>query len=1217
MSKKYVLNKKSNENFNTPDYVLKKTDKIKLKYKTLESEKNAKYIYHISDVHIKLFKDHDEYEEVFETLYEYLRSEFDNCGGEGIIVLTGDILHSKSDLSSNCVKLTSMFLDKLSDIMNLFIIMGNHDINMSNRDHLDGLSPIIDALDKDSIYYLPKSGVYNYGNISFVVSSVADGNNIIKIKDLNVANLQKYTIGLYHGITGKCLNDSNIVLPNNNPINNFKDYDYVLLGDVHRHQYMNEDKTIAYAGSLIGQNYGESMDEHGLIKWNIDDGTSEFVKITNRCGYVTLIVENGKYETVQLPEKARIKIKIMDDTDEDTIKEIINELKEKTDVQEIIQLRATPEIEHKENITPSDDTMITDTNDLIKHWYEEKYEETKKEYYNLDSSTLKKICKLNEYYGNMMDDTNVQLKINKCVNWSLKRLIFSNMFSYGTNNIIDFTGDNNIYGIIADNGSGKSSIVDILLFSLFNQYSRAANKTKGVVRDIINTNKKEISCQVEFEIGTDRYYVYRKGRIAINNKMSETVEFFKIDNSGKKEILGNGTRAETNKLICSYIGTYDNFVSSFVSTQNNNDNFIDLVQKERRKFISSLLQIEILEKMHDISNKDKLEVGAELKCAKSNYEQENKNEQDKEYKELKIKRDELDKKIKIKTDELHQFQKTKKELSKNYDNDDSEYCGLSNVKLNKILNEKQQKLIELNKDIVDTKKLIEEIKKIKNIDKLEIQKKTLIKKKEAIIIKKAKIKFIDLDTVINNNKKQHEYSTKNLDDYVDKINDIFVVNKWLFDNKNIYYEYNKLTQYIENNKNIEFEYKQMCIQRKNDMQTLKMLSKHQYDPDCEYCTNNDFVKDALKIKNNVSKLNKKYKTISNKYNEYNKIKHEICMLKNIHDEYCIKREEKVNLEYDINQFVHYVPEKDEMLEYLKHGDSQIIIKQCDSEIKHYDSLIEEIEKLIVKAATLEGKQDKLSKLMGQIKIINDEIGDVQLHLNTADGDNKLDIVMDKIKNINDVLEKLNTTLNGIIRRIDILENNLDKLHTQKLQIDALQNKYDVFKYYVDAMALKNIPNMLIMKYIPNFKNKVNNILGMMCKFTIDMTCDDTNIEIFIIKKMPNGTTHKHNAQTACGFEKSAINVAIRIAISKSSSLSKSNVFIMDESLTTFDNTNKNNVAVLFRYLASQFDNVIVISHFNEIKTCVTKTIELFKKKGESCVNNTKYKNVKELLIKNI
>ena len=42
----------------------------------------------------------------------------------------------------------------------------------------------------------------------------------------------------------------------------------VLLGDIHKQQYLNKQKTIAYAGSLVCQNWGEHPTNHGYIKWD-------------------------------------------------------------------------------------------------------------------------------------------------------------------------------------------------------------------------------------------------------------------------------------------------------------------------------------------------------------------------------------------------------------------------------------------------------------------------------------------------------------------------------------------------------------------------------------------------------------------------------------------------------------------------------------------------------------------------------------------------------------------------------------------------------------------------------------------------------------------------------------------------------------------------------------------------------------------------------------
>ena len=45
------------------------------------------------------------------------------------------------------------------------------------------------------------------------------------------------------------------------------------------------------------------------------------------------------------------------------------------------------------------------------------------------------------------------------------------MFSYGENNVVDFTKLNGIIGMFAPNASGKSSLLDALSFCLFDTSS--------------------------------------------------------------------------------------------------------------------------------------------------------------------------------------------------------------------------------------------------------------------------------------------------------------------------------------------------------------------------------------------------------------------------------------------------------------------------------------------------------------------------------------------------------------------------------------------------------------------------------------------------------------------------------------------------------------------------------------------------------------------------
>ena len=102
--------------------------------------KSIKRIFHISDVHIRLFTRHDEYKQIFEKLYCELQKY--DCESS-ICALTGDIVHSKNDMSPELEVITFDFFRRLSEICPTFVIAGNHDALLNNRDRMDSISSII------------------------------------------------------------------------------------------------------------------------------------------------------------------------------------------------------------------------------------------------------------------------------------------------------------------------------------------------------------------------------------------------------------------------------------------------------------------------------------------------------------------------------------------------------------------------------------------------------------------------------------------------------------------------------------------------------------------------------------------------------------------------------------------------------------------------------------------------------------------------------------------------------------------------------------------------------------------------------------------------------------------------------------------------------------------------------------------------------------------
>jgi DNA repair exonuclease SbcCD nuclease subunit len=168
------------------------------------------------------------------------------------------------------------------DFIEVFIILGNHDC-FNNKNRLDALSGILHVKKYSNVHLLKDSGIYSYGNVVFGVSSILDG-NIVKCP-MKLEN--RHYIGLYHGIVSSCSLDNNYKANNGVSIENFENYDIVMLGDVHKRQFLNKEQTIAYPGSLIQQNFKEEVD-HGFLLWDLENKKSTFVKLDNQYCFLDL-----------------------------------------------------------------------------------------------------------------------------------------------------------------------------------------------------------------------------------------------------------------------------------------------------------------------------------------------------------------------------------------------------------------------------------------------------------------------------------------------------------------------------------------------------------------------------------------------------------------------------------------------------------------------------------------------------------------------------------------------------------------------------------------------------------------------------------------------------------------------------------------------------------------------------------------------------------------
>jgi len=201
-----------------------------------------KKIVHFSDLHIRLFKDHELYRKILEQAF----SEWKSIAPDRI-VFTGDLLHSKNQLTPELIEFSSWLLTECSKIAKTILIPGNHDFLTSNLERLDSLTPIINSLDNPNIVYYKDRGVYEDENVSWCVYSQFQGNvppDIIEAKG--------YKIGLFHGEINGLKTDLGFNFGEESyDISKFDGLEIVLCGDIHLRQTLYTDSIIEVDESKV------------------------------------------------------------------------------------------------------------------------------------------------------------------------------------------------------------------------------------------------------------------------------------------------------------------------------------------------------------------------------------------------------------------------------------------------------------------------------------------------------------------------------------------------------------------------------------------------------------------------------------------------------------------------------------------------------------------------------------------------------------------------------------------------------------------------------------------------------------------------------------------------------------------------------------------------------------------------------------------------------
>ena len=571
-------------------------------------------IAHIADTHIKNLKFHYEYKIVFEQLYETLRKE-----NVDYIVHCGDIAHTKTQISPEFVELCSDFFANLAKIAPTYIILGNHDGNLKNSTRQDALSPIVKALNLPDLHLLKNAGeTVLEPDLALNVLSVFDEDNWVAPSDNSRIN-----IALYHGSVSGVKTDTGWVMTHgDHDIGVFAGHDYALLGDIHKtNQILDTEGRVRYCGSTVQQNHGETNDK-GFLIWEIEDKDTFRVShhvLLNPKPFVTIeLTPKGRMPRgTKIPPGARCRLVSNNNLPLDVMRKAVEVAKHRFKPESITFLnraageRGTVEIGAGFKVENLRDKGVQEN--LIREYLTD-YEPTEE--------MLERVFELNRKYNSQIEETE---EVARNVNWNINKFEWDNLFNYGEGNSVDFNNLNGIVGIFGKNYSGKSSIIDGLLYTMFNTTSKNERKNYN----IINQNKQVCRGVVELQVGEKVYTIERdsakyvkKLKGEVTNEARTNLDFNGVDPvMGEAVSLNGTTRNETDAHIRKRFGTVEDFLLTSMSSQLDSLSFIKEGSTRRKEILAKFLDLDIFERKFKLAHEDCADLkGLLRRVGETNYD---------------------------------------------------------------------------------------------------------------------------------------------------------------------------------------------------------------------------------------------------------------------------------------------------------------------------------------------------------------------------------------------------------------------------------------------------------------------------------------------------------------------------------------------------------------------------------------------------------------------
>ena len=381
----------------------------------------------------------------------------------------------------------------------------------------------------------------------------------------------------------------------------FDGLDYVLMGDIHRHQSW-RDGRICYAGSLIQQNFGETPDK-GFLVWDIDDEdprqfTVRHVPLRTPLSFHTVSVGMDFTHTRRddIPPNSYVRVITEAPFTSSEQRALVESVRTAYVAKDVIVV----------NMSHSTPAVVLDTvrdSDGSVDFSESRTQETLLREYlsakDMQTDELERIVAI---------DRAIQTEISSDEDhahgrhWRINKIAWTNFCQYGRDNIIDMDRLNGVFGVFGQNNIGKSTIFELITEALFDRV------TKDVPRnvDLINDDRDDARIVIDLTVDGKDYIIERiiervkRKDQRDGGKMS--LDFYEVGSDGERRLLNGDSRPETEKAIRRMLGGFEEFCLTSMAPQHfvfglpGGGDIINCKDTDRRRLLYRFLGLDVFEK---------------------------------------------------------------------------------------------------------------------------------------------------------------------------------------------------------------------------------------------------------------------------------------------------------------------------------------------------------------------------------------------------------------------------------------------------------------------------------------------------------------------------------------------------------------------------------------------------------------------------------------------